>query len=213
MHIRFCFAFLASAGMALANLHWESAVQEFERVPEDGSVTAKYAFKNTGSEPVTIRRVQTSCGCTSAKLTKTTFAPGESGEIEVKFTFGSRRGLQRKLISVKGDKDQEWRLDLRCNIRETVTINPAFVFWRIHSDPAEQSIRIVCEPSAGVKVTGVKSSSPRLAANLTTAKPGEEYIVTVKPTDTSQKEAAELTIETNFPPDAPRSYRVFARIR
>jgi hypothetical protein len=210
---RLCLALLSTASVALADLHWDNPIQEFERVPEDGSVTARYTFKNAGAAPITIRRVQTSCGCTSAKLSKSTFTPGETGEIEVKFNFGSRRGLQRKLISVKGDQNQQWRLDLQCHIRETVTISPAFVFWRLNSDPAEQSIRIVCEPSAGVKITAVKSSNARFAATLTTAKPGEEYLVQVKPAATSKKDAAEIIVETNSPPDAPRSYRVFARIR
>src|SRR5262245_44948136 len=120
---------LASLAAAHADLSWEKPVQEFHLIPEDKAAVAHFAFKNTGNEPVTIKRVTTSCGCTSAKLTKNTYAPGESGDIEVKFVFGLRRGAQRKIISVASADKQEWKLDLRCWIDEPLNVSPALVYW------------------------------------------------------------------------------------
>jgi hypothetical protein len=44
-------------------------------------------------------------------------------------------------------------------------------------------------------------------------RPGEAYALVVQPADTAQKESAELIVQTDFPPDAPRSYTVHARIK
>src|SRR3954454_24763345 len=95
----FFLAFFAVAMVARGELKFDKPVQEFHRGPEDGHVEAHFTFKNAGAEPVTIRRVRTPCGCTAPSLAKTTFAPGETGQIDVKFTFGSRKGPTRKIIA------------------------------------------------------------------------------------------------------------------
>lgn len=35
-----------------------------------------------------------SCGCTTAELTKSTYAPGEGGEFVAKFKVGGREGFR-----------------------------------------------------------------------------------------------------------------------
>ena len=42
--------------------------------------------------PVTIISVQTSCGCTSAALARTDYAPGEGGELNVTYRFEGQVG-------------------------------------------------------------------------------------------------------------------------
>ena len=51
---------LAAAGFARGELKFDKPVQEFHRVPADGHVDAHFTFKNTGNDPVTVRRVRTS---------------------------------------------------------------------------------------------------------------------------------------------------------
>lgn len=206
-------AFLAVTTLVHADIVWEKQVQEFHRVPDDGHIAAKFVFKNTGPDTVTIKRVKTSCGCTTAKLTKNTYAPGESGEIEVKFTFGSRRGPQRKIIGVYAEDKREWMLDLRVFIHEPLTLTPALVWWKVGEAAEAKTVKLITADGQSVEVKGVTSSNPRLSAKVETVAAGREYLVRVKPADTTAKEAAELTVATNFPPDAPRSYRIFARIK
>jgi hypothetical protein len=203
----------ASVAFARADLVWEKSTQEFHRVPDDKHVEAKFAFKNTGPDTVTIKKVTTSCGCTTAKLAKNTYAPGESGEIDVKFNFGSRRGPQRKIIAVIGEDKREWMLDLRVYIHEPLTLTPALVYWRTGDAPEAKAVKLTTADGQKVAVKSVTSSDKRVSATVSAVKPGEEYLVNVKPADTSAKLAAELTVATDFPPDAPRSYRIFARIK
>lgn len=182
-------------------------------IPEDKAVTAHFAFKNTGNEPVTIKRVVTSCGCTTAKLTKNTYAPGESGDIEVRFSFGGRRGAQRKLVSVTSADKQEWKLDLRCWIHEPLTMSPALVYWKSGSEPQPKVVKLSAAPGQPIAVKSVKSSSPKFKTALAEVKPGQEYALTVTPSDTAETTSAELIIETDTTKADPRSYKVFARIK
>src|SRR6478609_1011269 len=93
------FLFCLCASSAFAQLTWDKTDQSFNSTPEDQAVVAKYKFTNTGSKAIKLN-VISSCGCTTAALTKTEYAPNESGEIEAKFTFSGRTGRQYKEIVV-----------------------------------------------------------------------------------------------------------------
>jgi hypothetical protein len=205
--------FLTSLAAAHADLSWDKPVQEFHMVPEDKAVTAHFTFKNTGNEPVTIKRVTTSCGCTSAKMTKATYAPGEAGDIEVKFTFGFRRGAQRKLVSVMSADKQEWRLDLRCWILEPLSVSPGLVYWKSGTEAESKVVKLTASKGQPINIKSVKSTSPKFKTALAEVRPGQEYTLTVTPADTAESASAELVIETDTPQATPRSYKVFARIK
>ncbi|MHA3774351.1 DUF1573 domain-containing protein [Verrucomicrobiota bacterium sgz303538] len=196
-------------------LRWDKPVQEFHRSPQDKFVETKFSFKNTGTTPVKIDDIRTSCGCTTADLTKRTYAPGEQGEITVKFNFGGRTGGLRKVIRVfSSDKpDEPTPLDLIVYVEEPLKVAPALVLWRVGEANTPKPVEITATPEHPVRIKGVSSSNPRLAASLRTVKAGEEYLVSVKPTDTTLRESAEISVQTDYPPDAPRAYTIHARIK
>lgn len=60
---------------------------------ESGSVfVASYPFTNISNDTLCISRVSTNCGCTSAVLSDTVYAPGESGVIKIIFNPRGRSG-------------------------------------------------------------------------------------------------------------------------
>ncbi|KKT16741.1 MAG: hypothetical protein UV98_C0023G0001, partial [Parcubacteria group bacterium GW2011_GWB1_43_6] len=69
---------------------------------------AEYSFKikNTGSEILEIKRLATSCGCTSAKIAKVELNPGEEADLRVTYDSGAMsgphgKGEQERIIYVK----------------------------------------------------------------------------------------------------------------
>ena len=138
---------------------------------------------------------------------------GETGQIDVKFTFGSRKGPTRKIVSVTMEDKSEIPLDLRVWIHEPLTIAPALVYWKVGEPGEAKPVQLNVADGQKVGVKSVTSSNPRITATVEAAKPGEQYVVNVKPADTAQKETAELTVQTDFPPDAPRAYTIHARVK
>jgi hypothetical protein len=198
---------------ACAQLKWDNPVQEFHRAPEDRFVETRFTFRNAGAEPVTIRKVRTTCGCTSAAPDKKTYAPGETGDVTVKFKFGSRIGPQRKTATVITDSDEQPAvLDLRVWVQEPLTLKPALVFWKVGDAAEVKEVRLTAA-AAPIRVTSVTSSNPQVTASVKTLQEGKDYIVAIRPISTTQKETAELTVETDHPADAPRLYRIHARIK
>ena len=206
---------LCLGARAQAQLKWDHPIQEFHRVPEDKEIYAHYTFQNTTAAPVTIKTLRSSCGCTTAHLEKKTYAPNETGEVVLHFIFGDRKGFFRKTVTVTTDDKtaEPVMLNLLINIHDPVTIAPALVYWRTGEPVAAKSVQFTVEPSQHVHIKSVTSSNPRLAAKLETTKPGEPYAISVLPADTTQKESAEISVQTDFPADAPRAYTIHVRIK
>ncbi len=209
------FSLLLFAGSAFAQLTWEATEQTFNSKPQDKEVVAKYKFTNAGPIPVKIQNVRTSCGCTTAALSKTDYAPGESGEIEAKFTFSGRTGRQEKAIMVDttATPQEPTILKLHVYIEEIVKIEPEFVHWRVGELPDPKSIHIAIADDASAKIVSVTSDNPALKVKLTEVKPGKEYDAQITPDSMAQPAAATLVILTDYPPDNPETKYAYARIK
>ena len=205
----------AFAGSAFGQLTWENPEQTFNAKPDEQSIVAKYRFTNNGEGPVRIEEVKTSCDCTMAVLTKTEYAPGESGEIEVKFSFGGRTGRQVNTITVttSAAPRKPTILRLRVNIEALVRIEPQLVFWRLAEQPHPKTIHIAIGNGASVKVVRVRSDNPAFEVKLIELKPGKEYEVRVTPSKVTRATGAILVIETNYPRDNPQILYAYARIK
>jgi len=206
---------LFTGAHAQAQLKWDQTVQEFDRPAEDKEIWVHYPFHNAGTTPITIRALRASCGCTTARLDKKTYAPNESGDVLLHFGFGDRKGFQRKTVTVITDDiaNDPVVLGLNVTIHPPVSITPALVYWKIGKPAAPQSVELNFEPTEHAHIKSVTSSNPRLVATLVPTKPGDIYVVNVVPVDTTQKETAEISVLTDFPPDAPRTYTIHARIK
>jgi hypothetical protein len=209
------FSLLLFAGSAFAQLAWDTTEQTFNSKPEDKEVVAKYKFTNAGPTPIKIQNVRTSCGCTTAALSKTYYAPGESGEIEAKFTFSGRTGRQEKAIMVdtSSNSAQPTILKLHVYILEVVKIEPEFVHWRVGELPDPKSIHIAIADDASAKIVSVTSDNPALKVKLTEIKPGKEYEAQITPDSVAEPAAATLVIRTDYPPDNPETKYAYARIK
>jgi hypothetical protein len=209
------FLLCAFAGSAFGQLAWDNPEQTFNSKPQDESVVAKYRFTNKGKETIKIQNVATSCGCTTAALTKTEYAPGESGEIEAKFTFAGRTGRQEKAITVttSATPQQPTILRLYVNIEEPVKIQPQVVYWRVGDQPDPKTIHIEVADDSPAKIASVQSDNPAVKVQLTEVKPGKEYEVQVTPASVTQPGAATVLIRTDYPRDNPQTKYVYVQIR
>jgi hypothetical protein len=98
-------------------------------------------------------------------------------------------------------------------IHDPLTIAPALVWWKRGEATEAKSVTLTADADQHVRIKSVTSSNPRLPAKLVTTKAGEQYTITIQPTDTAQKESAEISVLTDFPPDAPHTYVIQARVK
>ncbi len=203
------------APLAHADLKWDKIVQQFQRVPDDKEIEAHYVFHNAGATPVTIKSLRSSCGCTTAKLEKKTYAPGEQGDVVLHFTFGDRKGNYLKGVTVTTDDKaaEPVVLKLFVEIHDPLTVAPGLVFWRTGEATGAKTVQLTAEPNQRVRIKSVTSSNPHFTATLQTVQPGMQYSVAITPSGTTQKDTADITVQTDFPADAPHTYTIYARIK
>ncbi len=87
--------------MAAPKIEFETMVHDYGKVDQKTKNPYTFKFKNVGDEPLEIKKVKPSCGCTAALISKKILEPGESGEIEVTFHSGNFKKDIRKTIYVE----------------------------------------------------------------------------------------------------------------
>jgi len=192
-----CLVFLLLPLLLQAELAFESTAIRVDAELGDTEYRALFPFKNVGSETIKIDHVSSSCGCTVPALKKKTFAPGESGEVEAVFDFGSRVGPQRKVITVKLEGSSELiRLILAVNIPEVVTLIPRVLTWGPDEPLNPKTIRIVV--GKGIDATPrIADPIPRqfaVAIEPLEGKP-REYRLLVEPKAISGRARERIAIE------------------
>ncbi len=207
--------FFVCAAPVFAQLKWEKVEQTFAPGPLDKQVAAKYRFTNIGTAPVSINDVRTSCGCTTAALKKSEYAPDESGEIEANFQFAGHIGHQEKWIFVttSAAPGEPTLLRLIVNIPIAVTIEPEFVMWSIGDQLAPKTIRIAVADGFPAKIVSVQVNNPAVKLELREVRAGKEVEVTVTPPNTSKPENAVLSIRTDYPPQNPETHYAYVQVK
>ena|SRR5438874_10899247 len=187
---------IALTDNALAGLKWEQTQIELHPAPGDAAAVGSFKYRNDGKEPVHIKSVHTSCGCTTTSRPKDEIAPGESGEITATFKIGSSTGTQQKTVTVETDDmaEQVTVLTLRAVIPQMVELRPSFIYWENSEPPKAKTITVKTATELNVKKLNVNSSSPEFTTKVISVRPNE-FNVEVQPRDTSHAVNATLTIQ------------------
>lgn len=82
-----------------AKIEFKSEVIDYGEIKKGSDGVRVFEFTNTGNIPLVITSVTSSCGCTIPEKPEDPIAPGESGEIKVKYDT-QRVGPIRKTITV-----------------------------------------------------------------------------------------------------------------
>ena len=84
---------LSLTNAARASIKWPVRLKTREAGLSDEYWEDEFPFVNEGLMPVTLKDVHAACGCTTVKLEKNTYLPGERGRVPFRFDFGNRTGL------------------------------------------------------------------------------------------------------------------------
>ncbi|NKI33347.1 DUF1573 domain-containing protein [Croceivirga thetidis] len=93
------FSFAVTAQDQTAQIEFKEETIDYGNISKGSDGVRIFEFTNTGSAPLVISNVKSSCGCTIPKKPDAPIAPGETGEIQVKYDT-KRVGPIRKTITV-----------------------------------------------------------------------------------------------------------------
>ena len=195
---------------ARAELKFDKTELELHPTPADKQAVGHFTYQNTGKQPVHLKSVKASCGCTTAQTQKDDVPPGEKGEITATFNIGDRTGTQVKTVTVETDDAAKPStvLTLRTIIPQQLEITPTFVFWKQGEKPDPKAITVKVGKEFTVNHIKVTSSSPDFQTKVEEASKGE-FKIDVQPKDTNGLTASTLTIQ---PEDSQKVFYATARI-
>lgn len=73
---------------------------DFGDIQQGDKVNYVFEFENTGTEPLILSNVLTTCGCTATSWPREPLAPGDAGEIAVSFNSAGKMGKQNKVVTI-----------------------------------------------------------------------------------------------------------------
>jgi hypothetical protein len=118
-----------AAQVSDARMTFERPSHDFGVVWDHRPVETTFAFTNTGTEPLVIQDIRSTCGCTVPDLEKTEYAPGESGEVTVIFNPANRKGQNNRTITITtNDSSQRVHsLDVSAMVKPVLFIGQQFI--------------------------------------------------------------------------------------
>lgn len=178
-------------------LDWKAKELSLKSEPLQRRLNTSFAFTNNGTHPVTIKHVESSCDCVSAKASSNDVAPGASGTIDVAFHIADRIGTYQRTILVRTDEsDEPVALTLRLEIPEPAVLTPRVLNWPRQSSPAEQTVDVAVSPGLALKIDRLESTDATFQLSIETLEEGYHYRLRVKPQGTTTQASAALRIFT-----------------
>ena len=118
-------ATVASAAMPSAAL-FKTINHDFGTVAKAAKAEFRFELTNPFDQPIHIRGVRTSCGCTTPIVETETIQPGETGTIMARFNTGSFQGARAATLTVSFDRPSftEVQLHVKGYIRSDVVLAP-----------------------------------------------------------------------------------------
>lgn len=109
-------------------VNWGKIVPEVV-LGEPSQVTSDVKLKNSGTAMLHIRKVETSCGCTSAPLDKDSLAPGEETMMRITLNLPHANGPLAKTVTVLSDdpKAPSQVLHLLADVQRPFQLSSSFI--------------------------------------------------------------------------------------
>jgi len=120
--------FLISFSMNAQEFKFENETIDYGKINKGANGERVFVFTNIGNQPLIIKNIQSSCGCTVPEKPEEPIMPGEKGEIKVSYdtkriggfsksiTIFSNAKKSRKIIKIKGIINKEVSLKKEKNM-------------------------------------------------------------------------------------------------
>ena len=139
-------------------------------------------FKNVGNEPLKIYSVSPACGCTTAPLTKTEIAPGDTALLPISLNISSYSGKVNKSISVHTNDPENRTKDITLTtfVVRPLTLFPNFLNFSSLIAGEQTTAKIVLSNTAdqSIKIKSMEVTPNNLKVNIKEGdeiKPGENF--------------------------------------
>lgn len=103
-----------------SEITFDKIVYDYGSVNQGADGDCEFTFTNTGTEPLILSEVKTSCGCTLPSWTKEPVLPGKTGSVKAKYTKMNVVGpFERKITVASNAKNGTIVLTIKGKVLES----------------------------------------------------------------------------------------------
>ena len=178
------FLLCALPATSRAGLVWDSTEVTIDTHGSPETRLAEFRFRNDSNQPVRIRGVKSSCGCTVVRPEKEVYAPGERGVLPVSHKPKPGSVPRRYRISVSTDEPAGSPYDLALVVSSEPRLaveGRRMLVWEKGEPRAPKEITLRTKPGDSLRLTGATTEGDLATAELDGA--GETRILRVTPKD------------------------------
>jgi hypothetical protein len=186
-----------AAGPRRASLAFHQYLVNRRNEPLQPVFDGYYSFRNVGDAPLTITKMEPSCGCLQPQISRDqwTYQPGETGAFRVQVaTANEEPGPHEYTVKVQyTDPDPQEttvRFKLNLPVRKITVDPPELAFFQYNGHPAKRDVYVTDFRGSSLEVTRVTSSLDLLTARI-------------KPAETDAAGHHRIPIELNVPGTVP----------
>lgn len=97
-------------------IKFEKTVHDYGNIQEEGDGTCEFNFTNTGEEPLVLRNVRSSCGCTIPEWPREPINPGEQANIKVSYNTKLTGRFSKKISVYSNGSENPVILTVKGNV-------------------------------------------------------------------------------------------------
>lgn len=95
---------------------FEKIIHDYGTIKQGGDGQCEFGFTNTGTNPLVLSNVRSSCGCTVAEWPKEPILPGKSGTIKAKYNTNIMGSFTKTITVTSNAKNSPVRLTIKGNV-------------------------------------------------------------------------------------------------
>jgi Protein of unknown function (DUF1573) len=182
---------------------------------EQSVVDVAYPFKNDGKEPVSILKVEPSCGCMSPNNITGVYVPGEGGVLKIRYHVGDKLGTVVEGVAVHTSDPADETINLRLTVAISVSfhIEPGFLSWGV-GEPAEaREVYLFDLSETGVKPVLVYSPDDNFTVTILPQPEQHRYALRVTPLSTESEGATNIYVDVDLGGGRIRKAKFIAAVR
>lgn len=166
------------------NMKFEDSSFDFGEVYRGTALTHRFKFINAGDGPLTMQGVHAACGCTAVEIEKgKSYAPGESGFVEVKLDTTDFAGTLVKTVTVMSSEKllPDRTLTMKAYVKTELEASPPLADFGDVPSMNGATTSITIKPLGGFKleVKDLVFNKDALEATVV-KKDANEYTLTLK---------------------------------
>lgn len=104
--IFFLVIYLVTNSMNAQEFKFVTETIDYGKVAFNSEGKRTFEFTNIGAEPLLIKEIKSSCGCTVPKKPEKPIMPGEKGFIEIEYDTKRLGGFSKSLIIISNAKEE-----------------------------------------------------------------------------------------------------------